>query len=488
MRHLRADDVRLSLLPFAVAAVAALASVGSPSGSRSAWLWAIALTVALTLGTFLIPWQRMQDWYQVIVPLAFLVIVGLLRHVEGGTASGFSALLLLSVVWIALYGRTSAFIATLAGLIIILGAPILMFGAPAYPLGEWRRLVIILSVGALMGVVIQHLVRQNAERARELSAQAQSLEEIAATLRDLPLGDDPRTSVCEAVLKVGSADRAWLLEPDGKHLVVTAHAGQAELQPMRIPLEGEQSGSVKAFTTGRSFFVADAAASPEVSQRLVRLTGVASVLFEPVKRGTETIGALMAGWLTYRDRVDDQAVAAVRILASEIAAVVERADLLAEVRRLAETDPLTGLANRRRFESELGREIERARRGDLPTCVAMLDIDHFKRFNDDFGHPAGDDLLRKSASAWQGAVRSIDTLARYGGEEFALLLPKCSPESASMVLDRLRAATPKEVTFSAGVASLDPTEKPGGFLTRADEALYVAKERGRNRVEHATRP
>ncbi|MGH2775276.1 MAG: GGDEF domain-containing protein [Actinomycetota bacterium] len=489
LRSYLVDEVRLRLLPFAGAALVAVAYVGSPSRADGAWWSAIALSLALSLGVLLVPWRRLPDWWQVTVPLAFLALVALVRHVEGGAPSGFSPLMLLSIVWVALYCRPASLVVSLVGLAIALAAPIVMFGPPGYAAGEWRRLVITLSVGALMGAVVQHLVRQNAERARELSQQARSLEIIAATLRALPAGDDPRTSVCEAVIQVGSADGAWLLEPDGdEHLTVTAHAGQAELPALRVHLRGEPSGSAKAFTTSRTFFVADVTASSEVSQRLVKLTGIASALFEPVQRGDETIGVLMAGWVDQRDHIDDQAVATVRILAAEIPAIIERADLLAEVRRLADTDSLTGLANRRRFVEELEREIERARRGDLPTCVVMLDIDYFKRFNDEFGHLAGDDLLRRSAAEWGGAVRVIDTLARYGGEEFALLLPKCSLESALLVVDRLRGVTPPEVTLSAGVSSLIPGEKATEFLNRADEALYLAKRNGRNRVESAPVP
>jgi diguanylate cyclase (GGDEF)-like protein len=483
IRHFFAGDATLRLLPLVGAALVALLSVGAPSSSLSVWRWAVALALVLCLLTLLLPWSRLSPRYQVAIPLGFLLFVAILRHVEGGAVSGFAPLTLLSVVWVALYARRADLVATCGGLGVVLATPILWFGAPDYPSTEWRRAGILLFVGVLMGLVIQHLVRQSAQRAFELAEQARSLEVIARTLRNFSVEEDPRLSVCEAVLSLGSADRAWLLEPDGEgNLKVSAHAGQADLPAVKIPLQGETSGAVRAFTTGRSLFVADASTSKKVSPRLVALTEVASALFEPVGRGEETIGVLMAGWLTPRERIDDQAVATVRVLASEVAVVIDRADLLAEVRLLAETDSLTGLTNRRRFMDELGRELERARRGNLPTCLAMLDIDHFKRFNDEHGHLAGDDLLRRAAAAWAEAVRTVDTLCRYGGEEFALLLPRCSLESAAMVIDRLRAVTPAEVTVSAGVASLEPSEQPADLIGRADEALYEAKRRGRDGV------
>jgi diguanylate cyclase (GGDEF)-like protein/PAS domain S-box-containing protein len=159
----------------------------------------------------------------------------------------------------------------------------------------------------------------------------------------------------------------------------------------------------------------------------------------------------------------------------------QRAELLAQVQALARTDPLTGVANRRVWEEELPREIDRAKRSGQPLCVAILDLDHFKAFNDTYGHQAGDRLLKATASAWQATVRATDLLCRYGGEEFALLLPNCSRDNARTLADRLRAAMPDSVTVSIGVAAWDGQETPDELLNRADQALYTAKATGRNR-------
>jgi diguanylate cyclase (GGDEF)-like protein len=115
----------------------------------------------------------------------------------------------------------------------------------------------------------------------------------------------------------------------------------------------------------------------------------------------------------------------------------------------------------------------------------MIDIDHFKRFNDEHGHAAGDRLLRTCALAWKSQLRPSDTLARYGGEEFAVLLPDCSLEDAETVLERLRAATPSAVTASVGVAELAHGETTAEVLARADAALYEAKDSGRDRLRAA---
>jgi diguanylate cyclase len=163
---------------------------------------------------------------------------------------------------------------------------------------------------------------------------------------------------------------------------------------------------------------------------------------------------------------------------------VEISRLVSRLEGLARTDPLTGVPNRRVWDEELPRELERARRMGTPLCVAMLDLDNFKAYNDRHGHQAGDRVLKEAASAWRTQVRSTDLLVRYGGEEFALLLPACALEDAVGIIERLRAATP-QVTCSIGVTSWDFHESPPELLQRADQALYVAKAEGRNRYATA---
>jgi diguanylate cyclase (GGDEF)-like protein/PAS domain S-box-containing protein len=166
-----------------------------------------------------------------------------------------------------------------------------------------------------------------------------------------------------------------------------------------------------------------------------------------------------------------------------IASAEARAELVA----LAGSDPLTGLANRRTFTGALESEIARARRTGSPLGVVALDVDHFKRVNDEHGHDVGDDLLRALADRLRAVVRSSDTIARLGGEEFAWLLPGAGPDEALAAAERLRrdvAEVPLgnlgRVTISAGAAALRADEGGAGLLRRADEALYAAKRAGRN--------
>jgi diguanylate cyclase (GGDEF)-like protein len=159
---------------------------------------------------------------------------------------------------------------------------------------------------------------------------------------------------------------------------------------------------------------------------------------------------------------------------------VEISRLVSRLEGLARTDPLTGVPNRRVWEEELPRELERARRMGTGVCVAMIDLDNFKSYNDSFGHQAGDLVLKEAATAWRAEVRSTDLLARYGGEEFVLLVPACALDDAIRIVERLRFVTPL-VTCSVGLARWDFQEAGDRLVERADQALYAAKAEGRNR-------
>ena len=174
----------------------------------------------------------------------------------------------------------------------------------------------------------------------------------------------------------------------------------------------------------------------------------------------------------------------------------ERVVLLDRLERLAWVDELTGLMNRRGFLQEARKLCSYRRRYDIAACIAIIDLDHFKRINDNFGHGTGDDVLRRIAEICRGAVREEDTLGRIGGEEFGVLCPGAGPADARRILDRLRlhvasqpilqspdeAPIAIEVTVSAGIAVLDGNAPIEESLRRADVALYEARNSGRNRV------
>lgn len=168
---------------------------------------------------------------------------------------------------------------------------------------------------------------------------------------------------------------------------------------------------------------------------------------------------------------------------------------LAETRQMLNEDPLTGALNRRGLELALSREVARAQRMNARLSLAMLDLDHFKKINDVHGHETGDQMLIHFTSLLRAVMRKSDALVRYGGEEFTLVLPDTDARGAHFVLGRLQqvmSRTPLyyegksiNTTFSAGIATLKAEENGHALLRRADEAVYAAKNAGRNAIRLA---
>ncbi len=199
--------------------------------------------------------------------------------------------------------------------------------------------------------------------------------------------------------------------------------------------------------------------------------------------------------LMKRQPIHHSAAIYFRYLARYLVYPIKNALLIHSLQLQTVTDPLTGAFNRTALNHDLHQEVERAERYQAPVTVVMLDIDHFKRINDRYGHSAGDQVIATIAGAIREQIRNVDSLYRYGGEEFTLLL-RDTPErqgaiKVAAILERLRRLSWKEidpdlvVTMSAGVAEWQPHEEGHSLIERADQLLYRAKEQGRDRVVSA---
>jgi diguanylate cyclase (GGDEF)-like protein len=177
-----------------------------------------------------------------------------------------------------------------------------------------------------------------------------------------------------------------------------------------------------------------------------------------------------------------------QMVAGTLSSALVRAELLDRIATAATSDRLTGLPNRREWDERAPRELARASRSGNPVCLALLDLDHFRAYNDAHGRAAGDTLLKSCAARWWDRVRSVDILARLGGEEFALLLPNCIAPDAVMTVERLRESTRDLRATSIGLAQWDMQEPLESLMLRADVALYKAKKMGRDRVVLADVP
>lgn len=324
---------------------------------------------------------------------------------------------------------------------------------------------------------------RNAAETEARAAEVEALAEATGALARSTEPDDARHAICEAAGKIANAEVAILFEPDpsGRGLAVAAAIG-AEVGGDVLPFVGTASGAVRAFTSLEPLFIPDLVEHPAVNQAMVERTGARSALWVPVRRDSTALGVITVAWQRQIAELPDRTRQMMGLVGAEAAVAIERAELLGRLTMMARTDDLTGLPNRRAWDEELGRELARARREGSPLTIAMIDLDHFKDYNDDHGHQAGDRLLKQAGAAWRGALRETDLLARYGGEEFAIALPGCDLDASLQLVERLRAVTPAYQSCSAGVVAWDGFESEANLVGRADRALYAAKQAGRDRA------
>jgi diguanylate cyclase (GGDEF)-like protein len=234
--------------------------------------------------------------------------------------------------------------------------------------------------------------------------------------------------------------------------------------------------------TGQQMFLTDAADHPLVSPALLALDEAVSVLWQPVIVQGAVVAMLNVTWRRRIADPGDRAVRVVRLIANEAGYSLHATRLRRELERSATTDPLTGSLNRRAWDAELALLMDRARLSGNPLTVALVDLDHFKYYNDANGHTAGDVLLTQFAGRARTCLRKHDVFGRWGGEEFIVALYDCTPEHAKQILERIRSSVPSGGTCSIGHTMWDGTEPLAASIARADTALYVAKRNGRDRV------
>ena len=340
--------------------------------------------------------------------------------------------------------------------------------------------------GAVAGAVIvgwdETAVPQEEPRAERAQAH---LSAVAMARRAVLADTDPREAVARAIVAVTGAAAATVMEVRGEVLEVTASAGP-DLTPMQLRLD-QPSVVRDVYESGRSQMVDDVTVDLRLDTdafgRLEQSTGtrIGTGCWVPVLAGRQALGVLTAVFAVGAPPLDDAGttIRTMELLASEAALAIERDDLRRRLTAQAMSDELTGLANLRAWRAALARM---PRRGGL----AIIDLDHFKRVNDQAGHAAGDRVLHDFAQAVRSTTRAEDLVARIGGEEFAVLCPVGT--DVAVLIARLRArwqevarGHPIPVTFSAGVAARAPEEQPERTQARADEALYVAKQAGRDR-------
>jgi diguanylate cyclase (GGDEF)-like protein/PAS domain S-box-containing protein len=605
------------VLPFLVGTVPVFGSlVFLPPTNAETFLIGLVLGMICLVLAMFTPWKRLPKVAEVTAPALGIVAIAFMRDGTGASTSGYSVLMLLPVLWVALYGSARQVVITVLALFVALVVPVVIIGGLAYPPSEWRRLVVVVSVAAMMGWIVNSLVAAVRHEARAATRNAQRLEEqtlitrqvlesasdavitvddqgtilglnpaasrllgrraddligsnamealltperaagaraallglisgeqaafgleaeivrpdgalvpveawlavsgepaarrvhvfarditdrrvaetraqehltdlerILSAARSLTSSTDPaesRQTICSTARDIAGADVAFYFERDPETGVI-ARTGSTVALPETASIDQERSFVAKFFDNRDATFVPDLAADSRPDLAMARQVGVAAAYWQPVRNGETLLGVLVLGWRNPNPMMDERARSLVEVLSTQVAGALARGQLVEQLQAMARTDALTGLLNRRAMTEALERDVAGSRRLMRPMSIAMIDLDHFKNFNDRYGHQAGDRLLVSAAKRWLAELRPLDTLARYGGEEFLVMLPGCDPPAAVTIANRIRAAVPDEQTCSIGIAQWDGSETTSSLIARADAALYAAKGAGRNR-------
>jgi diguanylate cyclase (GGDEF)-like protein/PAS domain S-box-containing protein len=314
----------------------------------------------------------------------------------------------------------------------------------------------------------------------ELQQSQNTLTAVARVAHCVQSGEDPRPVLAAEVRWLSQASSVTILESTGVGTLTVTHSLGHELAGVQIRT---MTGAIlRIWLGGPPEFITEAGDDDWGFGDLPVPASTASSWWQPLSDSESIIGVLVVTWDHVVDGPDGRSVTSVRALADEAASVLTAARVRMELETLADTDALTGLSNRRGWQASLRDLASTARQSGRPLTLALIDLDHFKSYNDAYGHHHGDVLLRNFAARAQGMLRKADVIARWGGEEFAIGLPGCGAADAGPLLDRLRQVVPDGQTCSIGYATLLPTESPTECLVRADSMLYRAKREGRNRV------
>ena len=473
--------VRSSRPALPVAGMLALAFVASALQiSGTDWgLVGVAGAAALALIALaaLTPWQRLGMSALLVLPLGCDLVIALLRQAQGGSTSGYGPLVLLPVLFVGLLMRRRHVFVMTAATVALFALPILIAGAPAYPQSGWRGVVLWAAVSAIAGLGVNRGIASQRRQTERADQRARDLDRVVAVQTAIAtskfdLGSVMNTVVEEAQQLTG-ADAAVIEIPDGDDLVYRAVAGAAaEHLGLRLARRSALSGA--ALSSRRILVCSDSDTDPRVDREASRLVGARSMVVVPLLSDRTASGVLKV-YSAEPDAFGPDHVRTLAVLADVVGTALSRAELLAQLRELADTDALTGLANRRSWYRALDAAVARSRRHGQPVSVLLLDLDGFKEVNDRLGHSAGDLMLRTIASHWSAALRDTDVLGRVGGDEFAALLEHADEEAAIEIVGRLRGALPAGERFSAGSATWDGEESVDELVARADFDMYADK-------------
>ena len=351
---------------------------------------------------------------------------------------------------------------------------------------------------AQTGLVLHNRLLQDRlqEGVKRESARSRITHELSSTLDTDQLFD----LILDRLASLVDAEKGSLMlvdEQDGS-LAVKAVKGLNKKLLESVRVAPHQGISGKVLATGASLLVSDLERDERVDQKQRPRYRTKSFISLPLKLNHRTIGVLNISDKISGAVFSPEDLERLSVMASYASVVIERSTYYQkseELKRISTMDPLTQLANRRYFEERLLEEVQRAKRHESPLSLVMVDLDDFKKINDSYGHPAGDEALRTTARVFRQTIRTIDVACRYGGEEFAVILPQTAKPGAAVIAERICAEFRKldlpvqqvdrwlKITGSLGVASFpEDADTPEALIRQADIALYAAKLHGKDRV------
>jgi GGDEF domain-containing protein len=462
--------------PFLVAMAVSFAAIRLPAEQRdtSELVAAGVLNLALIALVLVLPWQRLPRVADLLPPLMYMVVVALLRDGLGGTVSGYPTLLILPVLWLAMYGTRLQLAVGVIGVALLLTMPVLLIGEPEYTDKEWRVALLWVTVSGIIGLAVQDLVEQVRQR-------ADALHTVSAAVGRRTREIETRSAICEAAKDNAGAEFAVLLEPDanGRRLVTTA-ATDPSVENTEVYLSDSDAPAVRTYFTGREQFQHKVEASPMLAHNGT-FTDVGSIFWHPIPGPEAPMGVLGVAWSEPVRRLSETLPPVMEALAAEAAGVIERTTLLLKLETVEKVDEVTGLPNERAWEEEVPRELSRARRQGTPLSVVLLDLGDFELTTDGNVGRRDAEFLRAAAESWREELGPSDFLAHRGPPgRFAALFPNVAAEGADTAALRLQALAPEGRQCTVGVATWNGIELPAALVERAETQVELERAAARS--------